>query len=118
MGASPVTFSWRRSRGILALPRSRTRKKISSSDVSRQGSRLQVQERLTSDLADDLEKVIIGSSANVTVAEAGVMVCISAAHMCMVSGGVEKTGSSTCTVATRGKFASSAKARSKVWQSL
>ena len=93
-------------------------RKLVQAIVSRQGSRLQVQERLTSDLADDLEKVIIGSSANVTAAEAGVMVCISAAHMCMVSRGVEKTGSSTCTVATRGKFASSAKARSKVWQSL
>ena len=93
-------------------------RKLVQAIVSRQGSRLQVQERLTSDLADDLEKVIIGSSANVTTAEAGVMVCISAAHMCMASRGVEKTGSSTCTVATRGKFASSAKARSKVWQSL
>ena len=90
-------------------------RKLVQAIVSRQGSRLQVQERLTSDLADDFEKVI-GSHSNVTAA--GVMICISAAHMCMASRGVEKTGSSTCTVATRGKFASSSKARSRVWQSL
>jgi GTP cyclohydrolase I len=90
-------------------------RKLVQAIVSRQGSRLQVQERLTSDLADDFERVI-GSHANADAA--GVMICISAAHMCMASRGVEKTGSSTCTVATRGKFTSSAKARSKVWQSL
>jgi len=90
-------------------------RKLVQAIVSRQGSRLQVQERLTSDLADDFERVI-GSHANADAA--GVMICISAVHMCMASRGVEKTGSSTCTVATRGKFTSSAKARSKVWQSL
>ncbi|CAL6375759.1 unnamed protein product [Bathycoccus prasinos] len=90
-------------------------RKLVQAIVSRQGSRLQVQERLTSNLADDFEKVI-GSHSNATAA--GVMICISAAHMCMASRGVEKTGSSTCTVATRGKFASSSKARSRVWQSL
>ena len=90
-------------------------RKLVQAIVSRQGSRLQVQERLTSDLADDFERVI-GSHANADAA--GVMICISAVHMCMASRGVEKTGSSTCTVATRGKFTSSAIARSKVWQSL
>ena len=88
-------------------------RKLVQAIVSRQGSRLQVQERLTSDLADDFEKVSGGVSPT-----AGVMICISAAHMCMASRGIEKTGSSTCTVATRGMFTSSLKARTKVFQIL
>ena len=45
-------------------------RKLVQAIVSRQGSRLQVQERLTSDLADDFERVI-GSHANADAAGAG-----------------------------------------------
>ncbi|CAG9466432.1 unnamed protein product [Pedinophyceae sp. YPF-701] len=57
--------------------------------------RLQVQERLGEQLAD-----AVAAAADAE----GVMVAIDSAHMCMVCRGVERTGSSTVTVASRGVY--------------
>ncbi|NCQ97038.1 MAG: GTP cyclohydrolase I FolE [Microcystis wesenbergii Mw_QC_S_20081001_S30D] len=64
--------------------------------------RLQVQERLTAQLADALQGLLQPQ---------GVAVVIEATHMCMVMRGVEKPGSWTSTTAVRGIFADSAKTR-------
>ena len=71
--------------------------------------RLQVQERLTRQLA---EGVAAATGA------LGVMVVTEAAHMCMASRGVEKTASSTCSTATLGTFAADASERSRFLASL
>ena len=57
--------------------------------------RLQVQERLTEQIADALEEVL---------APKGVGVVIEAAHLCMMMRGVEKQNSRTITSAVRGSF--------------
>ena len=71
--------------------------------------RLQVQERLTRQLA---EGVAAATGA------LGVMVVTEAAHMCMASRGVEKTASSTCSTTTLGTFAADASERSRFLASL
>ena len=57
--------------------------------------RLQVQERLTEQIADALVEVL---------APAGVGVVIEAQHLCMMMRGVEKQNSTTLTSALRGRF--------------
>jgi len=57
--------------------------------------RLQVQERLTEEIADALEEVL---------RPAGVGVVIEAVHLCMMMRGVEKQNSQTITSALRGAF--------------
>jgi len=57
--------------------------------------RLQVQERLTAQIADALMEVL---------APQGVAVVIEAAHFCMMMRGVEKQNSKTITSAMRGEF--------------
>ena len=57
--------------------------------------RLQVQERLTEQIADALEEVLRPK---------GVGVVIEAAHLCMMMRGVEKQNSRTITSAVRGSF--------------
>jgi GTP cyclohydrolase I len=59
--------------------------------------RLQVQERLTEQIADALEEVLRPK---------GVGVVIEAAHLCMMMRGVEKQNSRTITSAVRGSFRS------------
>jgi GTP cyclohydrolase I len=58
--------------------------------------RLQVQERLTSQIADAFETELHPK---------GVMVLVEAEHMCMTMRGIRKPGSKTATVVTRGAFA-------------
>jgi len=57
--------------------------------------RLQVQERITSQIAEAVEKLL---------EPAGVAVAIEGVHLCMAMRGVEKQRSSTITTATRGLF--------------
>lgn len=64
--------------------------------------RLQVQERLTAQIADALQGLL---------KPLGVAVVIEATHMCMVMRGVEKPGSWTTTSAMRGVFADDVKTR-------
>ncbi len=64
--------------------------------------RLQVQERLTAQIADALQGLL---------KPLGVAVVIEATHMCMVMRGVEKPGSWTTTSAMRGVFADEVKTR-------
>ncbi|MCY9664506.1 GTP cyclohydrolase I FolE [Paenibacillus alginolyticus] len=57
--------------------------------------KLQVQERITSEIADILDDVLKPH---------GVMVVVEGEHMCMCSRGVKKYGSQTITSAVRGSF--------------
>ncbi|NEP89662.1 MAG: GTP cyclohydrolase I FolE [Okeania sp. SIO2C2] len=64
--------------------------------------RLQVQERLTAQIADALQGLL---------QPLGVAVVVEATHMCMVMRGVEKPGSWTTTSAMRGVFSDDVKTR-------
>jgi GTP cyclohydrolase I len=64
--------------------------------------RLQVQERLTEQVAEAIEE---------TLRPAGVGIVIEASHMCMMMRGVEKQASRTITSALRGSFRDDAKTR-------
>lgn len=66
------------------------------------GRRLQVQERLTAQIADALQGLLQPQ---------GVAVVVEATHMCMVMRGVQKPGSWTATSAMRGAFAEDARTR-------
>ena len=57
--------------------------------------RLQIQERMTAQIADDIMKYL---------APQGVMVMLEAEHMCMTMRGIKKPGSQTVTMVTRGVF--------------
>jgi GTP cyclohydrolase I len=71
--------------------------------------RLQVQERITHQVAEAVQQLL---------QPAGVMVVISAAHMCMVARGVENHAGSTSTRAAFGVFERDAKLRCKVLRKL
>jgi GTP cyclohydrolase I len=66
--------------------------------------RLQVQERITSELADIVDEVLKPH---------GVMVVVTGEHMCMCSRGVKKPGSQTVTSAVRGMFRTDAALRTE-----
>jgi GTP cyclohydrolase I len=66
--------------------------------------RPQVQERLTTEIADALER---------SLEPKGVFVVIEAEHLCMTMRGVKKPGSVTVTSAVRGRFRSDARTRSE-----
>ena len=64
--------------------------------------RPQVQERLTSQIADEIERTLLPK---------GVLVVIEAEHLCMSMRGVRKPGSTTVTSAVRGLFRDNAATR-------
>jgi len=66
--------------------------------------RLQVQERITSQIADIMEEVLNPK---------GVMVVVEGEHLCMCARGVKKPGSKTVTSAVRGEFRTNAALRSE-----
>ena len=66
--------------------------------------RLQVQEHLTTQVADALEQAL---------EPRGVFVMIEAEHLCMTMRGVKKPGSVTVTSAVRGRFRTDAKTRTE-----
>ena len=69
--------------------------------------RLQVQERMTSEIADAIEEAL---------APKGVLVVVDAEHLCMSMRGVKKSGTSTITSAVRGLFRSDASTRFEAMQ--
>jgi len=69
--------------------------------------RPQVQERLTTQIADEIEK---------TLQPRGVLVVIEAEHLCMSMRGVRKPGSVTVTSAVRGQFRDSVATRNEALQ--
>jgi GTP cyclohydrolase I len=70
--------------------------------VDSYAKRPQVQERLTAQIADEIER---------TLQPRGVMVVVEAEHLCMSMRGVKKPGSSTVTSAVRGLFRDSTATR-------
>jgi GTP cyclohydrolase I len=66
--------------------------------------RLQVQERLTSQIADDIEAKL---------RPRGVLVVVEAEHLCMSMRGVQKPGATTVTSAVRGLFRENAATRAE-----
>ena len=69
--------------------------------------RLQVQERMTSQIADAIELALDPK---------GVLVVVEAEHLCMSMRGVKKSGTSTVTSAVRGLFRSDASTRFEAMQ--
>jgi GTP cyclohydrolase I len=69
--------------------------------------RLQVQERLTKQIADAIQQVL---------EPRGVAVVIECTHMCMVMRGVEKVGANTITSSMVGEFRSDAKTREEFFR--
>ena len=70
--------------------------------VDSYAKRPQVQERLTAQIADEIER---------TLQPRGVLVVVEAEHLCMSMRGVRKPGSSTVTSAVRGLFRDSTATR-------
>jgi GTP cyclohydrolase I len=77
--------------------------------VDTYAKRPQVQERLTAQVANQIEK---------TLEPRGVLVVIEAEHLCMSMRGVRKPGSSTVTSAVRGLFREDASTRSEAMRLL
>lgn len=71
--------------------------------------RLQIQERMTGEIADAVMEYL---------APKGVMVVVEAEHMCMTMRGVKKPGSKTVSIATRGVFADDEALRNRFFQML
>lgn len=71
--------------------------------------RLQIQERMTEQIADALMEYL---------APKGAMVVLEAEHMCMTMRGVKKPGSRTVSIATRGMFRDNAGLQERFFQML
>jgi GTP cyclohydrolase IA len=71
--------------------------------------RLQVQERMTTEIADAIEKALDPK---------GVLVVVEAEHLCMSMRGVKKSGTSTVTSAVRGLFRSEPATRNEAMEFL
>lgn len=76
--------------------------------------RLQVQERLTEEAAEQLHAA---ACAIANASDCDALVAIEASHMCMVARGVEKAASCTSSVAAFGSLRSSPKARASALES-
>lgn len=81
-------------------------KSLLQSVVQFYGFKLQVQERLTRQIAE-VASSILGED---------VIVVVEASHTCMISRGIEKLGSSTATIAVLGRFSTDPTARAKFLQ--
>jgi len=71
--------------------------------------RMQVQERMTAQIADALEEVL---------APKGVAVVTEASHLCMMMRGVQKQGSTTLTSVMRGAFKEDARTRQEFLEAI
>jgi GTP cyclohydrolase I len=69
--------------------------------------RLQVQERMTTQIADTMEKAL---------APRGVLVVVEAEHLCMSMRGVKKPGTLTITSAVRGLFRDDPRTRAEAME--
>ena len=69
--------------------------------------RLQVQERMTTQIADAMEKVLV---------PLGVLVVVEAEHLCMAMRGVKKPGTLTITSAVRGLFRDDPRTRAEAME--
>ncbi|KAA8550575.1 hypothetical protein F0562_002259 [Nyssa sinensis] len=76
-------------------------KPLLQSIVHSHGFKLQVQERLTRQIAETISTLLGGD----------IMVVVEANHTCMISRGIEKFGSSTATIAVLGRFSTDPAAR-------
>ncbi|KAI3940209.1 hypothetical protein MKW92_008331 [Papaver armeniacum] len=72
------------------------------------GCKLQVQERLSRQIAETVSSILGGD----------VMVVVEANHICMISRGIEKVGSSTATIAALGRFSNDPKAKAMFLNSI
>ncbi|XP_038985894.1 GTP cyclohydrolase 1-like isoform X2 [Phoenix dactylifera] len=81
---------------------------IFQSMVHYYGCKLQVQERLTRQIAEAVHHVFCR----------GVMVVVEANHICMISRGIEKGGSSTATIAVMGQFSTDPAAKALFLQTI
>ena len=71
--------------------------------------RLQIQERMTGQIADAIMKYLTPK---------GVMVVLEAEHMCMTMRGVRKPGSKTVSIAIRGVFEENTELQNRFFQML
>ncbi|KAL2319302.1 hypothetical protein Fmac_028271 [Flemingia macrophylla] len=83
------------------------RKSLLQSIVHFYGFKLQVQERLTRQIAETIAPLILGGH---------VIVVVEASHTCMISRGIEKFRSSTATFAVLGRFSTDLAARAAFLQ--
>ncbi|KAI3678679.1 hypothetical protein L6452_37980 [Arctium lappa] len=83
-------------------------KSVLQSIVHFHGFKLQVQERLTRQIAETVAPLLGGD----------VMVVVEANHTCMISRGIEKFGSNTATIAVLGRFSNDPAARTKFLQGI
>ncbi|GJS28425.1 GTP cyclohydrolase 1 [Tanacetum coccineum] len=78
-------------------------KSLLQSIVHFHGFKLQVQERLTRQIAETVSPILGGD----------IIVVVEANHTCMISRGIEKFGSNTATIAVLGRFSNDPAARSQ-----